>query len=713
MDPSLLPIEKMDASGAEPCVFAINGAAGERTPLEADPAAAPVSWVDVETTDPPAGEEPPPPSPPRPAAAPPSPPSAADAGAVAEVMEALVAGIVGPAEAAPPRLNAAQTLETLRAGIPAALLATHAAPAAVTPEAAAAAAARREVFHAEHARQQGIVLAKPDVKAVKALQAAHPDWPWERRHGHPPGVLPGQLFSGRAELWMAGAHAQYFRGIEARGGAPAYAIVLSGEYEDDDDHGDFLWYTGEGGRASGGQGQGTDQSFASPGNAALKRAHEEGVPVRVMRGAKIVSEGGPAKLSYTYDGPYYVASAELAEGRSGKLVCRFAMVGLPGHSKATRRVTFLSVRGFRSVMLAGAEGAGRRRRAAPKRRKRAAAAASSSDEEEDADGWTGSGPQNREDYLFELRLRTGEGLIAEDVSGGAEAWPIPAFNDTGDGAPLPVFEYVKDSRPFESSAAAAMAGEGAALMPDGGAWCGLARAAAAAPGRLNRRIYNKKGLMLATNYLGMWECCGGAACGGAPACRRNAVVTRGMDAPLEVFRTANKGWGVRCATPLLRGQVVATYEGELVTNAEAEARRTTAYLYDLDHFLLVLADPSVEPEVAAAVPPLPAAAAAALAAASAATEGRALLEAPDAPHLVIDAERRGNVSRFFNHSCSPNMLVQPVLTAGCSGVRYRIAFVAGREVEAGEELCYNYGTRYFFGSGPCACGAPNCEGMLG
>ena len=29
---------------------------------------------------------------------------------------------------------------------------------------------------------------------------------------------------------------------------PALAICLSGGYEDDDDHGDWFWYTGEGGR---------------------------------------------------------------------------------------------------------------------------------------------------------------------------------------------------------------------------------------------------------------------------------------------------------------------------------------------------------------------------------------------------------------------------------------------------------------------------------
>ena len=36
-----------------------------------------------------------------------------------------------------------------------------------------------------------------------------------------------------------------------------------------------------------------------------------------------------------------------------------------------------------------------------------------------------------------------------------------------------------------------------------------------------------------------------------------------------MFRTAAKGWGVRCAARVPTGALVATYEGELITNEEA------------------------------------------------------------------------------------------------------------------------------------------------
>lgn len=36
----------------------------------------------------------------------------------------------------------------------------------------------------------------------------------------------------------------------------------------------------------------------------------------------------------------------------------------------------------------------------------------------------------------------------------------------------------------------------------------------------------------------------------------------------------------------------------------------------------------------------------------------------------------GNLGRFLNHSCSPNLMKQPVLIPGDSGLRYRMCFFA-------------------------------------
>jgi len=645
--------------------------------------------------------------------------------------------------------NPAVVLESLRSQIPAPLLTAYSSPLEVSLEDAAAAQNRSTLYHAELARQKTLVKAKPDIKAVKQLQSQYPEWPvWRRTFGHPPGIKPGDAFTGRGELWLTAAHTQYFRGIDALKDKPAYAIVLSGEYEDDDDHGDYLHYTGEGGRVDGGVYQAKDQTFESSGNAALKRNFEQGVPVRVMRGAKS-PEG---EISYTYDGLYCVASAELVQGRSGRLVCKFAMVGIPGHYKACRKVTFLAVRGFKSIQLAGREytiGEPRERRPrasnkdtkASSKAKAAAAAAqkrkrstTKSSRKRNSDGFLIPGPSSREEYLKEIRSR--KGLVVEDFAAGVESWPIPVFNELEDDAELPEnFQYMKESKVIDSKGAASIAEAALKAMPGQGRWCGVTYAAQHPKHLWNS--YNREGFLLATNALGVWECCCAAreAAGtsnGAGAstsasstllmcssteCADNRVVTKGIDLPLEIFRTLGRGWGIRCLQPLSPGQIIATYEGELVTNAEAELRKDNqSYLFDLDHFLIIKADPTTTPEERAALPPVPAGAIG-TAADNDARTAIDFMESAESAHLVLDARWYGNVGRFFNHSCSPNVMVQPVLTQGCSALKYRVAFVAVKEVDPGVELCYNYGQRYFFKEGgqvvPCACGSENCQGVLG
>ena len=79
--------------------------------------------------------------------------------------------------------------------------------------------------------------------------------------------------------------------------------------------------------------------------------------------------------------------------------------------------------------------------------------------------------------------------------------------------------------------------------------------------------------------------------------------------------------------------------------------------------------------------------------------------------LLVDGGRKGNVSRWINHSCDPN----------CETVvdGHRIYIDAIRDIEVGDELTYDYHfivperhtpavkRRY-----PCICGSPECRGTL-
>lgn len=54
----------------------------------------------------------------------------------------------------------------------------------------------------------------------------------------------------------------------------------------------------------------------------------------------------------------------------------------------------------------------------------------------------------------------------------------------------------------------------------------------------------------------------------------------------------------------------------------------------------------------------------------------------------IDAEKRGNITRFINHSCSPNLIVQTMWVAEwrCPALVLRV----GRAIKPNDELTMNY-----------------------
>jgi putative restriction endonuclease len=68
----------------------------------------------------------------------------------------------------------------------------------------------------------------------------------ERVFGHIPGYSEGSRFASRAELAKAGVHRHIQAGIAGTAKEGADSIVLSGGYEDDQDFGDELVYTGYG-----------------------------------------------------------------------------------------------------------------------------------------------------------------------------------------------------------------------------------------------------------------------------------------------------------------------------------------------------------------------------------------------------------------------------------------------------------------------------------
>jgi euchromatic histone-lysine N-methyltransferase len=145
--------------------------------------------------------------------------------------------------------------------------------------------------------------------------------------GHVPGIPIGRRFYGRCEVAAVGLHNHWLNGISyvaakdaaklagAHSGAFAVSIVVSGGYEDDEDDGVALTYTGQGGNDLLGKKQQVKDQGWERGNAALRNNIAARVPVRVTRG-----NSDPEALYgkvFIYDGLYDVLEAAETVGVSG------------------------------------------------------------------------------------------------------------------------------------------------------------------------------------------------------------------------------------------------------------------------------------------------------------------------------------------------------------------------------------------------------------
>ncbi|XP_054973375.1 histone-lysine N-methyltransferase EHMT1 isoform X18 [Pan paniscus] len=189
-------------------------------------------------------------------------------------------------------------------------------------------------------------------------------------------------------------------------------------------------------------------------------------------------------------------------------------------------------------------------------------------------------------------------------------------------------------------------------------------------GQLSMRCwYDKDGRLLPEFNMAepplIFEC--NHACSCWRNCR-NRVVQNGLRARLQLYRTRDMGWGVRSLQDIPLGTFVCEYVGELISDSEADVREEDSYLFDLDN--------------------------------------------KDGEVYCIDARFYGNVSRFINHHCEPNLVPVRVFMAH-QDLRFpRIAFFSTRLIEAGEQLGFDYGERFWDIKGKlfsCRCGSPKCR----
>ena len=149
------------------------------------------------------------------------------------------------------------------------------------------------------------------------------------------GIRIGDVFFFRIELCVLGIHGQVQAGIDhvpangSESGEPiATSIVVSGGYEDDEDRGETLIYTGHGGRGK--SKQCLDQTL-SKGNLAMERSFAYGIEIRVIRALK--SDGSPTGKIYVYDGLYKIENCWEEVGKSGFIVFKYKLVRLENQPK--------------------------------------------------------------------------------------------------------------------------------------------------------------------------------------------------------------------------------------------------------------------------------------------------------------------------------------------------------------------------------------------
>ncbi|XP_075039853.1 histone-lysine N-methyltransferase SETMAR isoform X2 [Mixophyes fleayi] len=233
----------------------------------------------------------------------------------------------------------------------------------------------------------------------------------------------------------------------------------------------------------------------------------------------------------------------------------------------------------------------------------------------------------------------------EDVGAGREALPVPV---SGPWTELPAFQYTPDL----------VAGPGAELDPSEvtiqgcdcqGPSCAPEECTCLPDGDhyVDRRICRSQKPVLECNIL----------CTCRESCT-NRETQRGLQFRLLLCQMPGKGWGVRTQEDIPSGRFVCEYAGEVLGQGEARCRIQSQ-------------DPNANNYIIAV---------------------REHLHSRQILQTFVDPTYKGNVGRFLNHSCQPNLFMLPVRT---HSMVPKLALFAARDIQAAEELCYDYSGRSF------------------
>lgn len=151
---------------------------------------------------------------------------------------------------------------------------------------------------------------------------------------------------------------------------------------------------------------------------------------------------------------------------------------------------------------------------------------------------------------------------------------------------------------------------------------------------------------------------------------QNQRFQRKQYADVSVIKTEKKGFGLRANADLHSGDFIFEYIGEVINEPTFRQRMIRYDQEGIKHFYFMSLT----------------------------------------KNEFVDATKKGNLGRFCNHSCNPNCYVDKWVV----GNKLRMGIFAGRQIQAGEELVFNYNVdRYGADPQPCYCGESNCIGFIG
>lgn len=138
----------------------------------------------------------------------------------------------------------------------------------------------------------------------------------------------------------------------------------------------------------------------------------------------------------------------------------------------------------------------------------------------------------------------------------------------------------------------------------------------------------------------------------------------------SVFDTVVKGFGIRADQDIAAETFIIEYVGEVLDNKQFEKRaKKYSENKNVHYYFMALKS-----------------------------------------NAIIDATKKGNISRFINHSCDPNAETQKWTVNG----ELRVGFFSKKDIKAGEEITFDYQyQRYGKEAQQCFCEAPNCRGWIG